>query len=115
MSFNISLSKNTITIVVFELIGDVAISDSKGELLHHSIDAEFRFNNAVHLDFHKVRIFSSNFFSCSIGKLLNNYTYGYLNQNLRITNLNKTGTKILDLTLETARSRSQLVLEKQTE
>lgn len=104
-SYN-TLSKNTITIAVFESIGDVAISDIKGQLLYDSIDAEFRSNNAVHLDFHKVRIFSSNFFDSSIGKLLYDYTYGYLNQNLRITNLNKTGTKILDLTLETVRSRS---------
>lgn len=89
---------------ICNLISDNCMTTDEGQKLHDLIHPELLANHPVELDFSGVNIFSSPFFNFAIGQLLKDLKSDDLNRLLKISNLNRVGTKVLQRVIKNSKS-----------
>ncbi len=85
---------------VHDITGWHAIAPSDGEQIHAQISPVLIAGQDVELDFKGVEVFATVFFNVAIGSLLKDVSIEKLRHQLKITNLNDAGQKILERVIE---------------
>jgi STAS-like domain of unknown function (DUF4325) len=85
---------------VHDITGWPAIAPSSGEKLYAQISPLLIAGQDVELDFKGVEVFATVFFNIAIGNLLKDVLIDNLKRQLKITNLNEAGQKILERVIE---------------
>lgn len=93
---NSSKVSEMMTVSVFELVGENAVSMDSGKLVYDRIHAPLKQGDVVVLDFSGVEIFATPFFNASVGFLLNDMELTQLLANLRIEGISVVGKQLLN-------------------
>jgi STAS-like domain of unknown function (DUF4325) len=92
--------RKTMRYNIHDITGYYAISPSKGEKLHAQIAPLLIAGQDVELDFKGVEVSMAAFFNVAVGSLLKDVSIDNLKRQLKITNLNDAGQKILERVIE---------------
>ena len=88
---------------VKEIVGANAISMQSGDNLYQIIAPKIlNQSEGIELDFSGVELFASPFFNSSIGLLLKDVDIKTLQERMKIINLSKVGSQLLNLVIENA-------------
>jgi STAS-like domain of unknown function (DUF4325) len=85
---------------VYEITGQYAIAPSKGQKIYDQISPILQTGQEIELDFEKVEVSATAFFNVAVGRLLKDISIENLQRQLKITNLNNDGRKILERVIE---------------
>jgi hypothetical protein len=88
------------SIKVFDLSGEYAITTEDGEKLFAHLADPIRESQPIELDFANVRVFASPFFNAAVGRLLKERSARDLLSLVHITNLNSVGETVLARVIE---------------
>jgi hypothetical protein len=83
------------SIKVFDLSGEYAITTEDGEKLFGQLADAITRSDQIELDFTSVRVFASPFFNAAVGRLLKDRSPQDLLNLIKITNLNTVGETVL--------------------
>lgn len=90
------------SIKVFDLSGEFAITTEDGEKLFAQLEEPVQKSQHIELDFANVRVFASPFFNAAVGRLLKDRSARDLLNLISITNLNSVGETVLTRVMENA-------------
>ena len=88
---------------VYDIVGEYAITADGGHELYDQIHPRLLGNEAVELDFSKVKVFASPFFNFGIGQLLKDIPADNLNQLVEFTSLSSDGWNVLEQVIANAK------------
>ncbi|WOD39567.1 STAS-like domain-containing protein [Nodosilinea sp. E11] len=88
---------------IHDITGEYAISADHGQQVYDHIHRDLLDGRSIELNFAEVKVFASAFFNFAIGQLLKDISTDDLNQLLKISNLNSSGTSILHHIITSAR------------